>query len=93
MSAEGPIKGSSLSVEVIALGSRRTLAGATLGAGATADVALILPVSRTLRLTATARNLFDRDYTDPASSNHLQDVIPQDGRTFRVGLQWSPWSK
>ncbi|HJX16333.1 MAG TPA: hypothetical protein VJ386_11415, partial [Candidatus Deferrimicrobiaceae bacterium] len=35
-------------------------------------------------LSASVYNLFDRDYGDPASTEHLQDVIDQDGRTFRV---------
>jgi len=35
-------------------------------------------------LSASVYNLFDRDYGDPASTEHLQDVIEQDGRTFRV---------
>ena len=35
-------------------------------------------------LSASVYNLFDRGYGDPASTEHLQDVIIQDGRTFRV---------
>ena len=93
LSAPGPVRGSSLSMELIAVGSRKTLAGAMLDATTTADVAFILPVGRSLQLTASARNLFDLDYTEPASSNHLQDAIPQNGRTLRVGLRWSPWAR
>ena len=39
------------------------------------------------RLFGTVRNLFDVDYAVPASSEHVQDTIPQNGRTFRVGLR------
>ena len=35
------------------------------------------------------RNLFDARYVDPASSAHVQDVIPQNGRTARIGLRYS----
>lgn len=35
-------------------------------------------------LSATLYNLFDKEYGDPGSVEHLQDVILQDGRTFRV---------
>lgn len=33
-------------------------------------------------------NLLDRRYDDPATTDHLQNVIPQDGRTFRVQLAY-----
>jgi len=35
-------------------------------------------------LSASVYNLFDKEYGDPASTEHLQDVILQDGRTFRL---------
>jgi iron complex outermembrane receptor protein len=35
-------------------------------------------------LSASLYNLFDKEYGDPGSTEHLQDVIEQDGRTFRV---------
>ena len=35
-------------------------------------------------LSASVYNLFDKEYGDPGSLEHLQDVIEQDGRTFRV---------
>jgi outer membrane receptor for ferrienterochelin and colicins len=92
LSAPLPAAGASISAELIAIGRRRTLAGNTLGATATTDLAVSVPLGRSLELTGSARNLLDRDYSDPASSNHLQDDIPQNGRTLRVGLRWSPWS-
>jgi hypothetical protein len=52
-----------------------------------------MPLGRTLELTGGARNLLDHDYSEPASSNHLQDAIPQNGRTLRVALRWSPWER
>jgi iron complex outermembrane receptor protein len=36
-----------------------------------------------LTLSAGVFNLLDEEYGDPGSEEHLQDVIPRDGRTFR----------
>lgn len=41
-----------------------------------------------LELSASAYNLLDRSYDDPATTDHLQNVIPQDGRTYRVQLAY-----
>jgi len=35
-------------------------------------------------LSVSVYNLFDKEYGDPGSTEHLQDVILQDGRTFRI---------
>ena len=79
--------GSSLGVEVLAIGSRQTLSGNWTGAATTANVTLIKPLGQSLELFGTVRNLFDLDYSVPASQEHVQDTIPQNGRTFRVGLR------
>jgi iron complex outermembrane receptor protein len=79
--------GSSLAVEVLAIGRRQTLSGNWTGAATTANVTLVKPLGRSLELFGTVRNLFDVDYAVPASSEHVQDTIPQNGRTFRVGLR------
>jgi iron complex outermembrane receptor protein len=79
--------GSSLAVEVLAIGSRQTLSGNWTGASTTANLTLLKPLGRTLEIFGTVRNLFDVDYAVPASSEHVQDTIPQNGRTFRVGLR------
>ena len=41
-----------------------------------------------LDLSGGVYNLFDRRYEDPATPFHRQDVIEQDGRTFRVKLTY-----
>jgi outer membrane receptor for ferrienterochelin and colicins len=45
-----------------------------------------------LELSATIYNLLDTRYDDPATQGqgrtHLQDLIEQDGRTFRVKLTY-----
>ena len=79
--------GSSVAVEVLAIGRRQTVAGNMLGAATTANVTVIKPIGRSLELVGSVRNLFGLDYAVPASSEHVQDSIPQNGRTFRVGLR------
>ena len=93
LSVPGPWKGSFASVEVLSLGSRRTISGATLGAATTANLTLIAPIHTGLELVATARNLFDVQYSDPASDQHRQDLIPQNGRTVRIGVRWTPGAR
>lgn len=42
-----------------------------------------------LSATVTAYNLFDEDYAEPASEEHQQNVIEQDGRTVQVRLEFT----
>jgi iron complex outermembrane receptor protein len=79
--------GSSLAVEVLGIGSRQTLSGNWTGAATTANVTLVKPLGRSFEVFGTVRNLFDLEYAVPASQEHVQDAIPQNGRTFRVGLR------
>jgi outer membrane receptor for ferrienterochelin and colicins len=37
-----------------------------------------------LQVSASVYNLFNEHYSDPASMFHVQDLIPQDGRTFAL---------
>jgi outer membrane receptor for ferrienterochelin and colicins len=92
-SVPGPWKGSFASLEVLSMSSRSTISGGTVGAATTASVTAIVPIRHGLEFVATARNLFNVLYSDPASDQHQQDVIPQNGRTLRVGVRWTPGSK
>jgi iron complex outermembrane receptor protein len=91
VSVPGPSKGSFVSMEVLAMSSRRTLAGAILGAATTANVTMVSPVGLRFELVGSVRNLFNVQYADPASVSHQQDTIPQNGRTLRIGLRWKLW--
>ena len=88
VSVPGPSKRWLASIEVLALSSRRTLAGATLQPAATAGVTIIAPMGKMFELFGGVRNLFDVQYADPVSDQHRQDAITQNGRTLRVGLRW-----
>lgn len=70
------------------VGRRQTLSGAEVEPATLAHVTLRWPIPRGFTLTASVRNLFAERYADPASEEHLQDAIEQDGRTFRIGLDW-----
>jgi iron complex outermembrane receptor protein len=37
-----------------------------------------------LEISASVYNLFDTDYAHPAGTGHIQDLIWQDGRSFRI---------
>jgi outer membrane receptor for ferrienterochelin and colicins len=43
--------------------------------------------AKNMQVSATVYNVFDSKYGYPGSSDHLQTLIPQDGRSFRVKLQ------
>jgi outer membrane receptor for ferrienterochelin and colicins len=93
MSMPGPSRRSFVSVEVLSMSSRRTLAGNTLNPATTANVTVVVPAGTAFELVGTAANLFNAQYADAASNNLVQDSIPQNGRTLRVGLSWKLWSK
>ena len=46
-------------------------------------------VYKRLELSASVYNLFDRQYDDPASEEHVQSSITQDGRSFRVKASYT----
>lgn len=70
-------------------GSRKTLAGGSAGGHAVANLTLTSQkLAQGLELSASIYNLFDRHYADPGRPEHLQDVIPQDGRNFRFKLSY-----
>jgi iron complex outermembrane receptor protein len=43
---------------------------------------------KNLEFSASVYNVLDHQYSDPASSFHTQDLIQQDGRTFRLKLTY-----
>ena len=45
-------------------------------------------LAKGLEVSASIYNLFDTQYDSPGSQEHAQDVIPQDGRTFRVKVTY-----
>ena len=88
LSIPGPVARSFVSTEVQYISSRRTLAAQTVAPVTIANLSLIAPVGRSFELFTGMRNAFNQRGSDPGSEEHLQDAIPQNGRTFRVALRW-----
>ena len=76
-------------VEVLYTSGRRTLAQKEAGGFVTTNLTLfsknLLPG---LEFSGSVYNLFDRSYADPGGSEHLQDSINQEGRTYRAKLSY-----
>jgi len=71
------------------IAERRTVDGHRVAPSLVSDVTLSRPAAnRRLDLSVSVHNLFDTDYGDPASEEHRQQVIPQDGRTAALRLTW-----
>jgi len=72
-------------VEVLYTSARKTLQGEEVDDFIQTNLTLFSHgVREGLDLSASVYNLFDKSYQDPASLDHRQDSIVQDGRTFRV---------
>jgi outer membrane receptor for ferrienterochelin and colicins len=64
---------------------RRTRSGGAEPAYALANLSLTShPVAGRLAVGGTVYNLFDTPYSDPGAEEHVQESLPQDGRTWRV---------
>jgi outer membrane receptor for ferrienterochelin and colicins len=71
------------------MSSRRTLAGRETGGVFLANATLLARrLPGRFEASASVHNLFDRRYADPGGEEHVQDLLFQDGRTFRVELVW-----
>lgn len=72
-------------LEVQYTGRRKTLAGARAGGYAIANLTLLSHrLAEGLEVSASVYNLFDRHYADPGRPEHVQDLLEQDGRSFRI---------
>jgi outer membrane receptor for ferrienterochelin and colicins len=91
VSLPGPTRESFVSIEGRWLSSRTTLAGSRVGAAANLNVHVIQPLGPSWEIFGGVRNVFDNEYSDPASAQHRQDAIPQNGRTARIGVRWRVW--
>lgn len=88
----GPTSASTLGIEVQAMSQRTTMLGNAVDGLAVANLTYVHPLGRGVAFTATVKNLFDVNYADPASEEHRQRTIPQDGRTGHFGVRWT-WSR
>ena len=66
---------------------RRTLAGNYAGAYLVPNLTFFSPKAlKGWEVSASFYNVFDEKYGDPGAEEHRQDIIGQDGRTFRVKI-------
>jgi iron complex outermembrane receptor protein len=76
-------------MDVHYVGPVRTLDGSFTDPFVVPNLTLTLrPLGSRLGLTASVYNLFDNRYGYPAGDEHRQNIIRQDGRTFRVGATY-----
>jgi iron complex outermembrane receptor protein len=67
--------------------SRKTLAGGTANGHLLTNLTLLGErITKNIEISATIYNLFDQRYSDPGAREHLQDLIAQDGRNYRLKL-------
>ena len=89
VSGPGPIPRSTVAIDARYLSARQTLRGTSLGDVAIADATMVVPLGQSFEVVGSVRNLFDAAYGDPASDAHLDDAIPQNGASARIGLRWT----
>jgi iron complex outermembrane receptor protein len=92
-SIPGPIARSFLAVDAQHLSSRKLVGGDRVAAATTVNLTMTQPIGASWELFGSVRNLFDARYSDPASDQHIQLTIPQNGRTARIGLRWTVWTR
>ena len=70
-------------------GQPLTVAGQTASGFAIINLTLFSrDLVKNLEFSASVYNLLDKQYSDPASHFHKQDLIPQNGRSFRLKLTY-----
>ncbi|WP_341887556.1 TonB-dependent receptor [Variovorax sp. YR752] len=90
LTAAGPWPGTTLGLNLLRLGERRTIAGARLAPYTRLNAQFMLaPVGERWSAALGAYNLGGERYADPAGPEHRQDSLQQDGRVWRVQLGWS----
>jgi iron complex outermembrane receptor protein len=78
-----------LALDLNHVSSRETLGGNRAEGYTTTNLALFNQrIIEGLEISASVHNLFDHEYEDPGSGEHLQDTIEQDGRTFWLKLKY-----
>ncbi len=76
-------------LEVSYASKRKTLAGKVTSGYSVTNLTLFSKnLLRGLEVTASVKNLFDRDYSDPGSGEQVQDEIEQDGRSYWLKFKY-----
>jgi outer membrane receptor for ferrienterochelin and colicin len=85
-----PIKrlGVTTGVSVAVAGTRRAHTGEMFPPVAVANWNVVRPIGKDVEIQGALFNLFNVRYSEPASTDHLQGGISQDGRQIAVKLLW-----
>jgi outer membrane receptor for ferrienterochelin and colicins len=76
-------------VEFQYVGARKTIGGNEVGGVLVSNLTLVgQKLPKGLELSASLFNIGNNKYGDPGSEEHRQDIIVQNGRTFRVNLTY-----
>ena len=79
------VKNITAGIDAQYVSGRRTIAGTFAPGQVVTNLSLLAPFAvRRFDLSATVYNLFAVKYGIPGSDEHVQNVIQQDGRSFRV---------
>ena len=71
------------------IGKRRATQGNEVADALVANLNLLgQPFGKNLDVALGVYNLFDQDHADPGADEYLQAEIPQDGRTWRLKLDY-----
>jgi iron complex outermembrane receptor protein len=85
-----PIRGVRLGYELRYDSSRLTLNGTTLGGYTLSNLFLSTEsLVKGLEVSLGIGNLFNKHYAQPASANHWQDSLEQDGRSVRADVHYA----
>lgn len=77
-------------VEEQYVSKRRTYAGTEVGGAAVMNLTLSARrLAKGLDISASVYNLFDRQFFDPVSPDHMQPAIEQDGRSWRLKVTYA----
>jgi outer membrane receptor for ferrienterochelin and colicins len=82
-----PVAAFFVGIEGQYVGERLTLAGQPLSGFFVPNVILTSPQARRVAFTFGIYNVFDHAYSDPGAEEHLQQAIPQDGRSALARLR------
>ncbi len=75
----------SAGVEAQYMSSLKTIAGTRTSGATVVNVTLFsAALAKDFTFSASIYNVFAQEYAYPGSTGHIQNLIPQDGRTFRV---------
>lgn len=83
-------KNADAGVEFLYMSSRSTPKGDTTGSYGITNLTLSSQkLYERLELSASIYNMFDKNYADPVSDEHVQSSIVQDGRNFRIKASYT----